>query len=188
MLLFKSFLRYTIVLSLTQFKLTQCNFNANNNSTPLKGSVVEASLITGVRNVIRSEENVTLSDKSSSLDSSGSDKSHNDREFPSSERHKRNLNLRYQDSDYDDYGSISPASGAPALPDCILSRSEFYLSWWVNEDGSLRMPASRPSGSAGFADLSMKFKSEDTIFKHVLSMQTTNPKDVITRNICFRYK
>lgn len=173
-------IRCAIVLSLTPLKFTQCNLSANKNHTPLNGFLVVASLITVGGNVI-SGEYVTFNDKSSSLDNNGSDKS---QEFPSSERQIKNLDTPYRSGDYDDYEGVFPAIGESELPECILSRSEFYLSWWVNEDGTLRLPASnRPPGSPGFADLSVKFQSEDSIFQHVASMQTNNPNDVIAGKI-----
>lgn len=62
--------------------------------------------------------------------------------------------------------------------ECILARSEFYLSWWVHENGSLRVqPPERLDGS-GFMDLSLNFSSEDSIYTHVLSFTTNNPKEV----------
>lgn len=173
---FKSLAGCVPVLFLIQLGSSQCKPNANNNSTSSNVAINAPSLISVVG------QNVTISDSSSLLDSSGSDKSRNDREFPSSSRQMRNLDTTYHDSDdYDyNYGGVSPALGESELPDCILSRSEFYLSWWVNEDGTLRLPASNRPGT-GFADLSLKFKTEDSIIKHVASMQTDNPNDVRNR-------
>lgn len=180
----ESFVRCAIVISITQLRFTQCNLSANNNNQPQNDFLVEASLIPVSENVI-SGEYVTFSDKSSSLDISDSDKNRNDRESLSSERIIRNLDTPYRKDDYDDYGGVSPAIGSSDLPECILSRSEFYLSWWVNDDGTLKLAANRPPGSPGFADLSVKFESEDTIFSHVASMQASNPNDVKTTKHLF---
>lgn len=171
-----SVVKCAIVISLTQLKFTQCHPSANNNRTPSNGSLIEASLITADENVI-SGHNVALNDNSSSLDNSSIDS--RQRGFPTAAKRKKHLFTPYHDIDYSygDYGII-PAT-AEELPDCILSSSEYYLSWWVNEDGSLRMPATRPGGSVGFVDLSLEFHSEDMIFNHVTTMQTDNPNDVI---------
>lgn len=159
----------------------QCDTKANNNQNPLFSSVAESSPIIshGERQI--SEENVTFSDNTNSLDNNVLDKSQNNREFPPSARRKRNSDSPYHDVDYSyDYG-ILPAT-VQELPECILSRSEFYLSWWVNEDGSLRLPASNRSGtSSGFVDLSLKLMSNASIFRHVAGLTSDNPNDVIVQ-------
>ena len=131
-----------------------------------------------------SEENVTSSDKSSSLDKSSFDKSQNIRESPSSARQRRNLDTAYHDinlEDYDEFGGPVPAAAQDEKAECILERSEFYLSWWVHENGSLKLPSPNRLGSyAGFADLSLKFQSEDSLFKHVSNMTSNNTSDVIS--------
>lgn len=33
------------------------------------------------------------------------------------------------------------------LPECILSKAEEYLAWWMNEDGSLKIPVGREMSS-----------------------------------------
>lgn len=175
----KSFLKCAIVFSITQNRFAQCNLNANNNPTQSNGSVAETSPI---RNS-GEEENVTFNDKKRSTDDTIKfDKSHNKREFPSSAGHKRNLDTLYHDIEYNydyDYG-IKPAVSPDELPECILSRSEFYLSWWVNEDGSLKLSASnRGSTSAGFIDLSFNVQAHNATINHVLQMSTENPSDVI---------
>lgn len=181
----KNFLKCAIVFTFTQNRFAQCNSNANINQTQSNdGSVAETSPI---RNG-GEEEYVTLNDKKHLInDSEKFDKSHNKREFPSSARHKRNLDTLYHDIDYNydyDYG-IKPAGSPEELPECILSRSEFYLSWWVNEDGSLKLPASnRSSTSLGFVDLSFKVQSNNTTILHVLQMTADNPNDVI----CLTFK
>lgn len=179
---YRSFLKCAIVLTLTQHRIVQCDIKVNNNKTPSIGSVAKTSpIISGGERQI-SEENLPFSDKTSSLDNRKFDKRQNNREFPSSAGHKRNSDTGYHDIDYSyDYG-ISPAT-TPELPDCILSRSEFYLSWWVNEDGSLRLPASnRPGSSSGFVDLSFKLNNtSSTIFTHVSDLKTDNPNDVIVQ-------
>lgn len=62
--------------------------------------------------------------------------------------------------------------------ECILARSEFYLSWWVNENGSLRIPTISRLNGSGIVDLSLNFSSEDTIYTKVLSFTTSNPGEV----------
>jgi hypothetical protein len=62
--------------------------------------------------------------------------------------------------------------------ECILARSEFYLSWWVHENGSLRLPTSVRLNGSGILDLSLHFTTEDAIYTHVLSFTTDNPSDV----------
>lgn len=164
----KKFLKYAILIILIQDKYLKCNSQANSNQTPSRGLKVNASLISEGGGGQISVKNLTRIDKSSSID-----KKKNNREFPASARIKRS---------YDEYydGEISPASiAAKDLPECILSRSEFYLSWWVHENGSLKLPASNRSGSSvGFADLSVNFHSESAIFKHVADMTSENPNDV----------
>lgn len=170
-MLIQSILKYAIVTILVQYKAAQCNANQYNiTQTPSLGLEADSSLITDTTKLIKVQKNVT-SDKLSSAD-----KIQNNREFPPSARHKRYSD---SDNDYYDYG-ISAASNDPEdQPECILSRSEFYLAWWVYENGSLKLPASNRSGnSAGFADLSVKFNSEDAIIKQVLNMKTDNPNDV----------
>lgn len=79
---------------------------------------------------------------------------------------------------YDETTSDYEAERDQSL-DCILAQSQFYLSWWVNEDGSLRMSGPRfNSTTNGILDLSLYFSSEDAIYNHVLSFTTTNPGDV----------
>lgn len=174
-MLLKIVLRYAIVLILTQHKLIKCNLNVNQAQTNFNSTLEEASLITGGEKLITVEENVTVVDK---ITVNNGDSG---REFPSSARYKRNLDKSYHDIDDYDYG-ILPAS-ASELPECILSRSEFYLSWWVNDDGSLKLPSSNRDGkSPGFADLSLKFQSDEAIFRHISEMRTENPNDVIMVN------
>jgi hypothetical protein len=62
--------------------------------------------------------------------------------------------------------------------ECILARSEFYLSWWVHENGSLRLPPSVRLNGSGILDLSLHFTTENAIYTHVLSFTTDNPSDV----------
>lgn len=183
---YKSFLKCAVVLTLSHHKLVDCEINVNNNQTPFNGSVAKTSpIISGGESQRIIKENVTFSDKTSPIDKSRFDKTQNKREFPSSARRKRNLDTTYQDIDYSyDYG-IFPAA-ATELPDCILSRSEFYLSWWVSEDGSLRLPASNRSGlSVGFVDLSLKLHSNGTMFRHVADLTTDNPNDVTEHKMKF---
>lgn len=67
-------------------------------------------------------------------------------------------------------------SGQPL--ECILAQSQFYLSWWVHENGSLRIPANVRLNTSGILDLSLYFSTEDQIFNHVLSFTSNNPGDV----------
>lgn len=62
--------------------------------------------------------------------------------------------------------------------ECILARSEFYLSWWVNENGTLRIPTISRLNGSGIMDLSLNFTSEDSIYTKVLSFTTNNPSEV----------
>lgn len=151
--------------------ITHCNSLANSNQRLSNGSPIAPSSPITVGD--SGQHNVTFSDKIDSV------KFENQREFPPSE--VRNSDTPYRGGvDYDDYELIFPASDdMTVLPECILSRSEFYLSWWVNEDGTLKVPPTNRTGSAGFADLSLTFHSEDMMIKHVAQMTTDNPSDVI---------
>jgi len=76
---------------------------------------------------------------------------------------------------------VLPSPDIYELPECILERSEFYLSWWVNDDGTLKVSASARLGNyAGFLDLSVGYQSEDVIFEHVSQMLASHPDDVIS--------
>lgn len=167
---FRSVLKCAIVFSVTQHRFAQCALNAKNNHKIIPNGSTTSLITDGEGNKVG--ENVTTSDKSDKNDKNASldKKINDDKEFPPSDSHEG------FDFDYD-YG-VLPAI-TTELPDCILSRSEFYLSWWVNEDGSLRLPASRNGSSPGFADLSLKFQSEDAIFKHVSEMTSGNVHDVM---------
>lgn len=153
--------------------ITHCNSLANSNQNqrlPNGSPIAPSSPITVGDS---GQPNVTFSDKSS-IDRV---KFENQREFPPS---ARNSDTPYRGSNDYDYESMFPANDdVPSLPECILSRSEFYLSWWVNEDGTLKVNPTNRSGSAGFADLSLTFHSEDMMIKHVAQMTTDNPSDVI---------
>lgn len=173
----KSVLKCVIVIILIQIKCLKCNAQTSVNQTPSRGLETNASLITASGGGQISVKNVTSSDKKSSAD-----KKQNNREFPPSTRRKKN-----SDNDYYDSEISAASSDAEDLPECILSRSEFYLSWWVHENGSLKLPTSNRSGSSvGFADLSVNFHSEGALFNHVLDMTTKNPNDV--RNLQMRLK
>lgn len=63
--------------------------------------------------------------------------------------------------------------------ECILERSEFYLSWWVHENGSLRLPSINRTNVSGFLDLSIQYATESSIFNQVLSFTSQHPKEVI---------
>jgi hypothetical protein len=165
----KSVHKCLIVIILIQDTFVRCNSQTVNHQTTSHGLEVNASLI---RSRQISEENVTLSDNFSS------DKEQN-KEFPPSAIRKKTIgNDNYYD--YYDYYEISAASNdAKDLPECILSRSELYLAWWVFENGSLKLPASNRSGSSvGFADLSVRFNSESSIFNHISELTAANPNDV----------
>jgi hypothetical protein len=96
------------------------------------------------------------------------------KEFPSSENYLE-----------DDYYEISPAGGDDELPECILSRSEFYLNWWVHENGSLKLPPTNRMNGVGFVDLSFEIHTEEAIYSQVLSMQTENASEVGHVYYCF---
>jgi hypothetical protein len=66
------------------------------------------------------------------------------------------------------------------LNECILARSEFYLNWWVHDNGSLRLPSFNRLNTSGILDLSLKFETEDALLTHVLTFTTENPADVIS--------
>ena len=175
---FKTLLNCVIVLALTLCNIEKCSSERYNQRLP-DGSVAKPSpiIIGGEKKI--NVKNVTFSDKNDMLINHKYDKSQNNREFPSSARHKRNSDNPYHGIDID-IESLA-ASGVQENFECILSRSEFYLSWWVNEDGSLKLPASiRDGSSMGFVDLSFKYQSEALIFEHVSQLQTDNPNDVIT--------
>lgn len=101
-------------------------------------------------------------------DDDGDNTSNSHKEFPSSEL--------YQEENDDYY--ISPANGDDELPECILSRSEYYLNWWVHENGSLKIPASNRLDGVGFIDLSLEIHTEDSIHSYVLSLQSLNVSEV----------
>ena len=175
---FKTLLNCVIVLAVTLCNIEKCSSERYNQRLP-DGSVAKPSpiIIGGEKKI--NVKNVTFSDKNDMLINHKYDKSQNNREFPSSARHKRNSDNPYHGIDID-IESLA-ASGVQENFECILSRSEFYLSWWVNEDGSLKLPASiRDGSSMGFVDLSFKYQSEALIFEHVSQLQTDNPNDVIT--------
>lgn len=69
--------------------------------------------------------------------------------------------------------------------ECILARSEFYLSWWVNENGSLRVPTIARLNGSGIMDLSLNFTSEDSIYTKVFSFTTSNPSEVSPKKMQF---
>lgn len=168
-MIIRSILKCAIVLTLTHCHIAQCDSDTRHNRTPTRRSWTSSSISNRGRK-ITSGENVTRSDNDGSFDKRRFD----NREFPSSARH-RQLDTSYLD--YDESG-ISTAS-ATELPNCILSRSEFYLSWWVDENGQLKLPASNRDGkSPGFADLSLKFHNQDAMFKHISDMTSENPNDV----------
>lgn len=109
-----------------------------------------------------------------------------DKENATDKLSKQKTNKTEFPDDTDDYdydyligdNSIFPAA-AVDLPECILAKSELYLNWWVNEDGSLKMPTRRPlTNESGFMDLSLTVHSEDWIFSHIISFQTSNPDAV----------
>ncbi|CAG9799599.1 unnamed protein product [Chironomus riparius] len=62
---------------------------------------------------------------------------------------------------------------------CILERSDFYLSWWVYENGSLRLPTVNRTAMSGFLDLSLQLATESMLYEFVLSFTSQNPSEVI---------
>lgn len=110
---------------------------------------------------------------------------------------KKNLNQNSGDSymppigageiEFDDVTEINDEDITPyyddnndeiSTNDCILAQSQFYLSWWVHENGSLRIPTNVRLNQSGILDLSLYFTSESAIYNKVLSFTTTNPGDV----------
>lgn len=175
-MIIRSILKCVIVLTLTQYNTVQCDSDIKHNR---EASGTTSSSISNGARMISSGEIVTPSDNSSSLDKRRNDK----REFPSPSKSHETLDTTYLDIDYDD--SEIMAASATELPACILSRSEFYLSWWVDENGALKLPTvNRDGKSPGFADLSLNFHTQDAIFRHVSHMTTENPSDVIVVH-CF---
>jgi hypothetical protein len=176
-MLFRSVVKCAIVVVAL---LHQCHCRTDDDQRQLNGLKANASLISG--------ENVTRRDKNFSLDKSTNDNKQNSREFPSSARHRRNLDKAYHDTDYYEDG-ISPALATEdnVVEECILERSEFYLSWWVHENGSLKLPpSSRLGNSAGFADLSISFGSDNVIYRKITEMTSGNSSEVIfDRNFRF---
>jgi hypothetical protein len=61
---------------------------------------------------------------------------------------------------------------------CILERSDFYLSWWVYENGSLRLPSVNRTTMSGFLDLSLQLATETMLYEFVLSFTSQNPSEV----------
>lgn len=142
-----------------------------------KDSLVTSSHITH-NDTYQIQQNVSEINASGSLADNNSDKKNKNKNIK-----KRGGFPASNDDDDDDYypwyDDIFPAS-TPEKPECILEKSEFYLSWWINEDGSLRVSGSNRLGnSQGFIDFSLQFRTEDLIFNHVAEMTTNNPSDVI---------
>lgn len=173
---FKYFVYCALVITFTKSKQIKCSPCRNGGILVPSSKLLNASLLNDDEVNTRSA-NVTTGDKNTSLDKIRVFKSKiNNRGFPPSSRQKRNSDTVDHDNDY--YAMLAATS--KELPVCILSRSELYLSWWVNEDGSLRLPSSNREGnSAGFVDLSLKFLSEDAIFRQISEMTVDNPQDVI---------
>lgn len=176
---FKRLMNCAVVFTLTLHNIDKCSTKFIENQRLSSDSVVKSSpVIGGSENKIK-VKNVTFGDKSNILINSDNDKSQINREFPSSARRKRNSDNVYRDMNYDN--DSEAGSSTQELPLCILSRSEFYLAWWVNEDGSLKLPPSNRNGSTmGFVDLSFKYQSETSMFEHITQLATDNPEDVIT--------
>ncbi|CRL03398.1 CLUMA_CG016341, isoform A [Clunio marinus] len=175
MLFYRSVFKCILVLAITKNHSVQCEVStgsSTNNQVPPSSSLLKSSLINDDK-VISRPQFVTVNDN----DKFNLDKSDKTREFPPSARYKRQADRVIN------YGSeniISTTNSFPRSSECILSRSEYYLSWWVNEDGSLRLPGSNRTGnSSGFADLSLNFNSESAIVNHISQMTTDNPNDVI---------
>lgn len=168
-----------LVLTLTLHHIKPCSSLAHRNQRLSVASVAAkpSPIINGSENKIN-VKNVTFDDKRNLLINSKYDKSQNSREFPSSVRHKRNSDKSYHGINYDNDSVAGSATQEPS--ECILSRSEHYLSWWVHEDGSLKLPATNRDGSTtGFVDLSFKYQSETIMFEYVSKLTADNPKDII---------
>lgn len=103
------------------------------------------------------------------------DNNENARESPNTSQDKHKSYQQF----FDDYGSsFSVNDSSSDSVECILARSEFYLSWWVFDNGSLRLPSFNRLNTSGILDLSLQFSSEDQILTHILSFTSDNPSDV----------
>lgn len=148
-----------------QFSPSKCNI-INQNRFRKVVEHIHPSSITGSANVISEKQEratFTITDDNNNDDNV----SNSHKEFPSSE-------IYQDDDDYD----ISPALGDDELDECILSKSEFYLSWWVHENGSLKISQGNRFNGVGFVDLSLEIHTEESIYSYVLSMQTQNASEV----------
>lgn len=158
------------IIIVTNSKITQGNTNLINNQR--HPSLIKNNQEVANTNETKKYYEISDNDKRNATDKLSKQKT-NKTEFPD------------DTDDYYDYGNgdyfISAAS-AEELPECILAKSELYLNWWVNEDGSLKMPERRPlSNESGFMDLSLTIYTEDWLYSHIISFQASNPEAVIIK-------
>lgn len=161
------------------FIIIATNLKISQGNTILINNQKHSSLIKNYQEVANT--NVTKeyyvisdnSDKGNAIDKHSKQKTIKT-EFPDDTEEDDDYDYNYVTGD----NSIFPAS-AEELPECILAKSELYLSWWVNEDGSLKMPERRPlTNESGFMDLSLTIHTEDWIFSHITTFQASNPEAV----------
>lgn len=153
------------VIIIIQISTSQCNA-VGPNRLPKVAEDTDSSSITGSARAISEEHeraSFVITDGVDSVDNGQT--SH--KEFPPSESYRA-------DDDYD----ILPASSDDELPECILSRSEFYLSWWVHENGTLKIAPSYRLNGGGFIDLSLEIHSQESIYSYVLSLRSLNASEV----------
>lgn len=127
---FKSLLKYAIVLSITHQNISQAASESRNRQTNSDNPLVSApSLIKKAAKI--SDQDVTIRGDKVLGDSSKHDKKTNRREFPSSLTQKSQSDepLNSLDDYFISYDNTTPTP--VERPECILSRSKHYLSWWV---------------------------------------------------------
>lgn len=76
------------------------------------------------------------------------------------------------------FAEYSLFPSADGHDECILERSEFYLSWWVYENGTLRLPTLNRTAMSGFLDLSLQLATESMLYDFVLTFTSENPNEV----------
>lgn len=145
-----------------QFSPSKCNIIDQNRVRKVVEHTNSSSITGSASAISEKQERATFV-----INDDDDNDSNSHKEFPSSE-------IYLDDDDY----YISPAAGDDELPECILSRSEFYLSWWVHENGSLKISPSYRLDGVGFIDLSLEIHTEESIYNYVLSMRTMNASEV----------
>jgi hypothetical protein len=159
---------YILTLLIHQRCIAECRPNDISDNNLASSSLYDHILRT------ISIENEKISDNSVLADNINYDKEENARESPHTS----------PQTTYEPYHNdlaLSPNELRESERDrsiCILARSEFYLSWWVNEDGTLRIPSFNRLNSSGILDLSLQFSSESALYDHVINFRSENPSDV----------